>query len=84
MTRVRRYPEKGHAQEPRQKPQPSRRHVTALPACRSPDEAPLEGRADAIFIRDVVELLDEPRWMDVTYGDRLRTGLSTGTAAGGA
>ena len=35
------------------------------------------------FVCDVVELLDEPRGMDLTHGGKLRTGLSTGTAAGG-
>jgi hypothetical protein len=49
----------------------------------SPHELRLQGRTEAIFVRDVVELLDEPRGMDLTHGGRLRTGLSTGTAAGG-
>jgi hypothetical protein len=47
------------------------------------DEPGLEGRTDVICIRDVVELLDSPRGMDLTNGGRLRTVLSTGTAAGG-
>jgi hypothetical protein len=37
----------------------------------SPDEPRLEGRTDAIFVRNVVELLGEPRGMDVTHGARL-------------
>ena len=49
----------------------------------SPDEPRLAGRAEAIVVRDVVELLDKPRGRDVTHGGRVRTGLSTGTPAGG-
>ena len=49
----------------------------------SPHGPRLRGRTEAIFVRDVVELLDELRGMDVTHGGRWRTGLSTGTAAGG-
>ena len=49
----------------------------------SPYEPRLQGRTQAIFVRDVVEPLDEPRGMDLTHGGRLRPGLSTGTAAGG-
>ena len=49
----------------------------------SPDELRLEGRTDAICVRDVVELRDESRGMDVTHGGRWRTVLSTGTTAGG-
>jgi len=43
--RVRRHPENGHAQAPRKEPQPSRRHVTALPARRVPGRA-ASGRQD--------------------------------------
>lgn len=49
----------------------------------SPDEPGLEDKTKAICVRDVVELLDEPRGMDVTHGGRWRTVLSTGTTAGG-
>jgi hypothetical protein len=48
----------------------------------SPHEPRLQGDIEAIFVRDVVELLDEPRGMGLTYGGRWRAGLSTGTAAG--
>ena len=57
-----------------------------LPLCRlveSPHEPHLQGRTEAIFVRDVVEPLNEPRGMDLTHGGRWRIGLSTGTAAGG-
>lgn len=50
----------------------------------STHEPRLQGRTEAIFVRDMVELLDEPRGMDLTHGGRWPTGLSTGTAAGGA
>ena len=47
-----------------------------------PEHTP--GRTEAIVVRDVVELLGKPRGRDVTHGGRIRTGLSSGTPAGGS
>ena len=50
----------------------------------SPDKPRLEGRLDTISVRDVVELLDEPRGRDLMNGRQIAHSLSTGTAAGAA